>query len=388
MKFLELKLGEWEDISLEYSNKYLKFWDTVSNYWSVIQVVSEVPKHINERLLDYIDVWIISNKLLPTWNWLYQASDNSYFLELRSKDTWKIQLWKVRSINFWMDPSKMRLCNLDIVVLICLFNANGIVAISNDWYKVPFNQMKNISGKWFSSFEIQETLTHYELESIQRLTWWIKEMMKEGTCPYSQVRLNLPITAYFIYWLEEFLKWSIYRETLLILFWKIKERGEKILQSFVKRLPIPVVFDDPLSLIQDYIITSLRNGDKPKLEDVLEILGWDTLWKIILWYRKPKDWNELASDISEVVSEIQYSYNFEGSPSILLKNPKEEWTLNLTKKVARQIERVTGIPMGIIWIYSYEQIYIDNSVPVLKRRMYDVSWIPTIKHAKTITQHY
>jgi hypothetical protein len=109
---------------------------------------------------------------------------------------------------------------------------------------------------------------------------------------------------------------------------------------------------------------------------------------LTLEYKTPLSWNKLASDISEVVWEIKSSFENNWNLSVIIKNPKEEGTLNLTKKIARHITRITNIPINILGMYPYEQILLSHSTSMIKKRMYDIIEKPTIKNIKSLKCHY
>ena len=374
---------------VHYTDFSLQVGNVLEYYSHAVSLEYEESKSWSRRenqLSSFYKHKFLPKNLKYNWFFLKSLKDTSQYFFLE-KDFWASHFVKFRRVSTSNTFFEFAWESSEIVSLICLFSTNAIRAqVDNDCF-LPFNQLKTNWINNIKSIVADNALTHYEIESIYRQVSFINKLLEQKDF-YKTVKLQLPLVQYYIFGLEEYQKGSLSSKTLLHYFDIIDERTERLSKIYQNRIQWNLKLDLPLLSIRDYIKDSIKCDIMPDLQFALKILSEDDLWKYAIEFIKPTTWYSVWSEISEAIEEMRPSFENDGKISVIVKNPKEEPSMTVVKRVSKYIYGKTWKHTHILWMYPHEQVLINHSDEMQKKRLYDISEKPTFSNVKKIKNHY
>lgn len=387
IKFLETKDDYENESKIHYKSYEIDLQQTLSYYpFDMKLTKKESSKFIwmKSRISNLQKKWILPSSHVD-WFFLEASKWGGKYIRLLTNE-WQQHFVKFRCINTGQ-VQDFENNNIDIVLLSCLFNVDGIISHNHDnttslltsWKKQHWSKAKEIT--W------TEHITHYELESLYRQLSYINRV-SQGETPYNKLHLQFPRIQYYIYAIVKLEEGYFNFDQTKQIFDIIDERVSLLFNLYAQRTSLGVTLDIPMESLKEYFIQSIKNKKNPALEEAITLLSQDKLWSLVLQIEKPSNRYELSWLLSEAVWELRHSFEKNWQLSIIIKNPKEEKSFTLAKTLASEIKKQYGYDFHLIGMYPHEQIVLNHTQNLDRKKMYQVRQKPTYSNAKEIIKHY
>lgn len=252
----------------------------------------------------------------------------------------------------------------------CLFGNGWVIACLDNGEKINFMDSK-VSHRlnWqIVDFNADKFFTIYEYESLVRNLFLIKHIVSQGSI--NEIRVSMPKIAYWFYWIDLFSKWLCSRDALIKYIGLISERVEKINNIFTKRFSVPVKVYTPLAELEEYLQWIIDDDKSVSIFDVKDILsGSNNIRKSVLKIKEDLNLYEIFWWRSEAVEDIKTSLDNDWKMWILVKNPKESYSLSLCNDVIRKFSRESWADYALLGVFPSELINVNG-----RKSLYNIPW--------------
>lgn len=262
---------------------------------------------------------------------------------------------------------------LDIITGVCLYSSDSVKAIATDGEEFSFTAPNVDITKIIEDFRINPQLTVYEIESIIRLSSFIRAF--RSTKESGRVIINNPKVEYYLYLLPALERGFINPSKALTWFSQVDERHQRLFNIMCKRLSknsavqpcvVPI---NPLDAIRDYVISTVESGQIPQISEAKEKLTKDSrLWADIFAVEDPGSWNQL-SYLSYPQAYLDVAAN--SNLLVAVENPTESKIFAHAKKLSNAIPEGNNNNHDIIGFYPHEMILPVGEAA--KKTMYHVA---------------
>jgi hypothetical protein len=268
----------------------------------------------------------------------------------------------------------------------CLFSISGAQVIHKGGSMTTITKPDELINKPVEGLQIQECITLYELESIERLTRTIGEYTKGINVP-SRVAVNIPRTEYYIYVLDAFEKGLIGIDNALEWFDQVDKRSERMRGLFTSRLRTNAATADiTLSNLNDSLADFVRDhvsrGIRPPLDKMIGMYAYQNKISsaLVQMYqpRSYQDLNNLGYLYEEVINGVE-----EGVSCVVIENPADEKIYVECDRAAKELKRL-NITINTMAVYPYPQVIMTND----DRGLYFLPGTPTLSQVKPVLSQY
>lgn len=287
---------------------------------------------------------------------------------------------------------------LHIVSGPCLFSAGSVGAIGINGTEFLLTNPGHEITESITEIVIQQQLSVYEVESLQRLGSFINAMAKH-TKNMNTVFLNLPHGEYYAYILDAYEKGFVSSEIVLSWFSAVDARRERLFGLLVKRITkglprdkeINIVNSAPLTPIRERIIHAVEQNQSPSLPEALHVLRFSSeLWDKLLYAEKPKAWKAL-NNLSYVYAELTAGKADKNSKevqiAVVVENPTESKIFANAKRLYPLLPMKPEEDYNVIAFFPHEHVLPVNNDK--KKTMYHVGRQGiSLRNARVIFEAY
>lgn len=327
-------------------------------------------------LLKESKIFNIEDKL---WNVCFKDPKTySYFLQMMLLGKEKSLFLNIRNVskNKTILYDSLKGWKFILSTGTCLFWADGVKALLENWKKVNFmsSKVEKQLDSMIIDFSSDASFTLYEYESLVRILYVITHIVEQGAI--WEIRLTFPKIPYQFYAIDLFLKGKCTYDALMKYLSIISDRVDKITQVFKKRLGVQVSVTSPVKELESYLYHIIQSKQKISIDDVCLVLKQDPIWNAVL---NVSNLNllQIMGPRSEAVEEIKTSINNNCKLWVIVKNPKEGYSLTLSNDIVRKFSREMGLDFSLLWIYPLELINIVGG-----NSLYNVSGNNTLSMKK------
>lgn len=162
--------------------------------------------------------------------------------------------------------------------------------------------------------------------------------------------------------------------------------GKLVVKNYSSDQTIDNPHYKPMITFAEYeLLQSRMEGSKPK---DIQKKRKDELRSKVLSYQTPSTLIWLCKLFGESIAEIEHTYHNQWSTSLILKNPKEAKYIYRTKEIADYLYDLDWTTINTVWMYLHEQIELNHTNWLDRKKMYQVTQKPTYTNAKNIIKHY
>lgn len=313
--------------------------------------------------------------------YLQDRSNGGRYLEYRSGESPKPYFLKVRGSEVMKEkPSQLR-----IVSGPCLFSVSGASVSYEDGESSSLTMPGVPITKPVTALNVNDRITPYETESLERLTRTIGEYSRGVDIPATAV-INIPRTEYYLYILDAYNNGLITTEIATEWFDAVDARSARLRNLFTRRLKryagdIPTDIgniNDPLAA---YVRDQVSRGEKPALEECVRFVGsTNKLAREVVEVMQPATFNDL-NYVGYVYEEIANGV-IEDTAAVAVENPSEEMIYVRAQQVAKSLPDRDVKTMAV---YPYPQVTYEGNE---KGYLYFVPGKMDLAGAKAILQQY
>lgn len=248
----------------------------------------------------------------------------------------------------------------------CLFGQSALSMYTADARDVEILNPNRQSQGRIAGWSVDKKLSLFELEVIERLTTILKRVQidcKNSGIAVTQVLLDLPKVAYYMYVFEELEKGNMTIEQALEWMCVVQERVRKVCAYFQAKLGSEIVLAPTTTLDQvgDYLFSELTAKRLPTREDVLTVLkNNNELASAYCDWNPPTTWKDIGY-MGYIVSMVASAKKTPTSDAMVLVDNPTEWPLfDKSKTFANILTENNGGTFCAKALYPYQQVFMQK----------------------------
>ena len=315
----------------------IEYWDTkkvLLKKWWVELLKKDTAKKVSKIVES---VWKIFNNLTLENDFIKYDGESRIFTKFNNCKSFYYLYWE--QLNWFYSEWQTNL-----VSWMCLFDTKSMKWTMQNWNTVSFvNPYTNIDNE-IVSISIDKKLTVYEAETITRILSLLKNISEDKIKSFA---FQIPYIEYMLYLADIYNLWLLNSEFYLDYIKAVEEKKDKIEAIIKKRLSVnlsdKLCVESPLENIKSYIVNQVKTWNKIDLQNLIDILKRDEIFKKIFETQIPNSFKDI------VYASYVYLYvkNALNSNLVALENPSEVSILRNVKKVIWSFQ----LKNSITWIY-------------------------------------
>ncbi|HLL95082.1 MAG TPA: hypothetical protein VK404_08915 [Spirosoma sp.] len=303
------------------------------------------------------------------FEYMSETSNTPHYLKVRGTDR---MLTSPQELRFVSGP--------------CLFSISGAQVVHKGGSMTTITKPDGLINKPVEGLQVQECITLYELESIERLTRTISEYIQGINVP-SRVAVNIPRTEYYLYMLDAFQQGLVGIDTALEWFDQVDKRSGRMRDLFISRLrknasTADVTLNNLNDSLADFVRDHVSRGTRPPLDKMIGMYAHQNkISSALVQMYQPEsyqDLNNLGYLYEEIVNGVE-----EGVACVVIENPVEEKIYVECDRAAKALKPL-GITVNTMAVYPYPQVVMTND----DRGLYFLPGTPTLTQVKPVLRQY
>ncbi|MFA9289311.1 MAG: hypothetical protein ACEQSA_05550 [Weeksellaceae bacterium] len=275
------------------------------------------------------------------------TSGNPFFLKVRGAE------------RMLTNPRELR-----IVSGPCLFSVSGAEVINTDGSTTTLTMPGVAIDKEVAGLQIQEEISLYEIESLERLTRTIGEYTQGVDMPCA-VAVNVPRSEYYLYALDAFNQGLMGKDIATEYFDKVDARSNRIRNLFVSRIqsnaPTADIFmsniNEPLA---DFVRAQVIRGLRPSLAEMLErTAATDYVASALVQVLQPQTYNQL-NYLGYIYEEMINGIGV-GRAAVAIENPSEEMIYVQVERMAK-LFAADQTEVNTMAVYPHQQVVTEEPI--------------------------
>ena len=275
----------------------------------------------------------------------------------------------------------------------CLFGQSALSMYTADARDVEILNPNRQSQGSIAGWRVDNKLSLFELEVIERLTTILKRVQidcKNSGIAVTQVLLDLPKVAYYMYVFEEIEQGNMTVEQALAWMDVVQKRVKKVCAYFQAKLGSEIVLATTTTLDQvgEYLFSELTAERIPTKEDVLTLLQNNNEFaSAYCTWNPPATWKDIGY-MGYILSMVASAKKTPTSDTMVLVDNPTEWPLfDKSKTFANILTENNGGTFSAKALYPYQQVFMQKDAQeLLESNFYFTTKQPGVAELRLLFQ--